>query len=104
MAANPKFDIEFFDESVRTGIRSKNETYVRQKIREKINRTSITVCLVGVNTHKSKWVNWELDESKKKGNKIVVMALKGISRATLPAAVKGATFHSWDYEHLGRLI
>ena len=45
LAANPKFDIEFFDESVRTGIRSKNETYVRQKIREKINRTSITVCL-----------------------------------------------------------
>lgn len=43
LAANPKFDIEFYDESVRTEIKSQNAAYIRSKIREKINRTSVTL-------------------------------------------------------------
>ena len=104
LATNPNFGIEFFDESVRRQIQSSNEAYVRQKIREKINRTSVTICMIGYNTHKSRWVNWELIESKKKGNKIIVMALKGINRATLPVEAKDTNFLAWDYERLGRLI
>ncbi len=104
--ANENFDVDFYDESVRTAIRSENETYVRQKIREKINRTSVTVCLIGKNTHASEWVAWELDESIKKGNKMTAMALKGIDKATLPAPIKERklTFHAWDAAALGRLV
>lgn len=42
LAANPKFDVEFHDESVRAPIDSADRAYVRRQIREKINRTSFT--------------------------------------------------------------
>lgn len=106
MAANDKFDIEFFDESVRAPIDSANRDYIRRKIREKINRTSVTVCLIGPDTHTSNWVEWELEESFDKGNTVIAMALKGVDRATLPAPIKthNLKFHAWDPNHLATLI
>ena len=106
LAANPDFDIEFFDESVRREIRSNDNAYVRRKIREKISRSSITICMIGKNTHKSDWVTWELEESFDKGNTVIAMALKGIDEAVLPKPIKdrSLTFHAWDYEKLFKLI
>jgi len=106
MAANDKFEVEFFDESVRVAIDSNNAEYVRRKIREKINRTSVTICMIGSETHSSKWVDWELEESFDKGNAVIAMALKGIDRAVLPAPIKSRnlTFHSWDPDNLARLV
>jgi len=45
-----------------------NDAYVKQKIREKINRTTVTVCMVNELTHTSRWVDWELEQSYEKGN------------------------------------
>lgn len=106
LAANPNYDLEFYDESVRVPIDSRDAEYVKRVIREKISRTSVTVCLISQATHESRWVDWELEESEKKGNTIIAMALKGISEAVLPGLIKeGAlTFHAWDLEKLGRLI
>jgi len=106
MAANDKFDVDFFDESVRVAIDSNNAEYVRRKIREKINRTSVTICMIGSETHTSKWVDWELEESFDKGNTVIAMALKGIERAVLPGPIRSRnlTFHSWDPDNLARLV
>ena len=71
LAANPDYDLEFYDESVRAAIVSRDAEYVKRRIREKINRTSIAVCLISENTHTSKWAAWELEESEKKGNTII---------------------------------
>jgi hypothetical protein len=76
LAANDKFDIEFYDESLQTAIDSEDAKYIKAKIREKIARTSVTVCMVSPLTHTSSWVNWELEESFSKGNKIICMGLK----------------------------
>jgi hypothetical protein len=106
MAANDKFDVDFFDESVRVAIDSNNADYVRRKIREKINRTSVTICMIGSETHTSKWVDWKLEESFDKGNTVIAMALKGIERAVLPAPIRSRnlTFHSWDPDNLSMLV
>ncbi len=98
LAANPNYDLEFYDESVRVPIESRDAEYVKRRIREKINRTSVTVCLISENTHKSKWVDWELEESHEKGNSIIAMGLKEVARAVLPRLIKekNLTFHSWD--------
>ena len=106
MSANDKFDIEFFDESVRTPINSSDRDYIRAKIREKINRTSVTVCLISPLTHTSEWVDWELEESFKKRNTVIAMALKGVENAVLPSAIKARnlTFHAWSPDHLASLI
>jgi hypothetical protein len=107
LAANPAFEgVEFFDESVRREIDSTNQAYVRSVIREKINRTSVTVCLVGTTTYRSTWVDWELEESDKKGNTIIAMALKDVTSPTAPSLItrKGVYVWSWDPAYLGQLI
>lgn len=106
LAATPLYDLEFYDESVRSAINSENADYIKRVIREKIIRTSVTVCLIGTNTHKSAWVDWELQESDSQGNTIITMALKGIDRATLPTLIKNKklTFYPWDPANLAKLI
>lgn len=106
LAKNPNFDIEFYDESVRTPFDSHNAEYIKRQIREKINRTSVTVCLISEETHKSKWVDWERRVSDEKGNKIIAMALKSVDRAVLPALIKEKqlTFYPWDVDKLASLV
>jgi hypothetical protein len=107
LAANENFDIEFYDESVRSPVDSNDPAYIRRKIREKINRTSVTVCLIDKDTHTSQWVTWELDESLDKGSQIIVMGLPGVTESlTLPEPAKRLKlpWYLWDIDHLNRLI
>ncbi len=106
LSANPNYDLEFYDESVRSPFDSQDAEYIKRKIREKIARTSVTVCLISEQTHPSPWVNWELEESEAKGNAIIAMALKGVDRAVLPKLIadKHLIFHAWDPEKLNDLI
>jgi len=105
LAANPQFDIEFYDESLRTAIDSQNEAYIRKQIRERINRTSITLCLMSEYTYSSSWVSWELRESIDKGNAIILMGLPGgPQQLQLPAPVTGSTWWLWDVNKLHSLI
>jgi len=107
LAANPDFDIEFYDESVRTAINSQNAAYIRTKIREKINRTSVTLCMVSALTHTSQWVDWELEESLDKGNDLIFMGFKdGPNTLRLPEIARRLKlpWYSWDYRLLAQLI
>lgn len=107
LAANDKFDIEFYDESVQTAIDSQNASYIKSKIRDKIARTSVTVCMVSALTYTSAWVDWELETSFAKGNKLIFMGLKnGPETIRLPALAKqlGLPWYLWDHDHLARLI
>lgn len=106
LAANPDYDLEFYDESVRVPIDSQQAGYVKTVIREKITRSSVTVCLISKKTYTSAWVDWELEESDSQGNRIIAMALKGVDRAVLPKLIKekGLTFHPWDPAKLAELI
>jgi hypothetical protein len=100
LAANPRFDIEFYDESVRDPFDSDNAEYVRRKIREKISRTSVTVCMVSEQTHTSQWVTWELEESITKGNEIICMGFKdGPQNLILPEPAKRLKLGWWAWDH-----
>lgn len=106
LAKNPNNELEFFDESVQEPFESTNAEYLRRKIKEKIDRTSVTVCLISADTHKSRWVDWELTTSDNKGNAIIAMAVKGVTRAVLPKLIKEKelTFNDWDVNKLSELI
>ena len=103
---NPNHELDAYDESVRELIDSQNADYIKRRIKEKIRRSSITVCLISTTTYQSKWVDWELDESIRQGNAIIAMALKGVGRATLPTLIhqRQIHFHAWDPSYLDRLI
>jgi hypothetical protein len=92
---------------VRTAIDSTNATYIRSKIREKINRTSITVCMVSELTYTSQWVDWELEESVTKGSQIICMGLpNGPANLKLPEPARRLQlpWYLWDHNQLAQLI
>lgn len=60
-AKNENSDLEFADYSVKDPINSEDDPYLKQEIKEKIKQSSIVVCLVGESTHRSSWVEWELE-------------------------------------------
>ena len=41
LAANPDYDLEFYDESVRVAIDSRDADYIKRLIRDKIGRSSV---------------------------------------------------------------
>ena len=97
LAKNPNYELEFYDESVRVAIDSVNAAYIKSRIREKIERSGIVLCLVSLNTHTSNWVSWELETAIALGKPIVAMAIKGLQQATLPASIRNRVpFYSWD--------
>jgi hypothetical protein len=102
---NKGHEIEFYDESVRLSYKSEHAPYIKSKIRAKIQRASITLCLLGQNTHLSEWVDWELKTSIDEGNQIVLMGLpNGPSRLSLPPSVRGRDWYVWDLDYLTRVL
>ena len=103
---NPNHELEAYDESVREPINSRNADYIKQRIREKIQRSSVTVCLISGVTHTSQWVDWELQESARQRKTIIAMALKGTQQAVLPSLIRqrGIRFYGWDPSYLDQLI
>jgi hypothetical protein len=107
LAANDKFGIEFYDESLAKAIDSEDAKYIKTKIKEKIARTSVTVCMLSALTHTSKWVDWELETSFAKGNKLIFMGLKdGPPQLTVPELGRKLNlgWYSWDHNLLGEMI
>ena len=107
LASSPKYsNLEFYDESVTVAYDSSDAEYIRSKIRGKLDRASVTVCLISETTHNSDWVAWELRESIDRRMTVIAMAVKGVNRAVLPKPIKdaGLTFHPWDSDRLGKLI
>lgn len=104
---NPDFDLEFYDESVKEPIDSENADYIKQKIREKIKRSSATLCLVSEVTYKSKWVDWELETSDKFSKKIIAMAIKGVEKdIVFPKFIEEQkiTVWKWSIDKLKELL
>lgn len=72
-AKNEDNDIEFNDHSVRAPYDSERAEYIRQKITERINRSSVTVVYLSDKTADSRWVGWEVQQSLDLGKKVVAV-------------------------------
>jgi len=87
-AKNENSDLEFADYSVKEPFDSKNADYIKQKIREKIRQSSVTICFVGEYTAKSKWVDWEIRETIKLGKGVIAMYQGDAPPKNVPPAIK----------------
>jgi len=70
-AKNEKTDLQFDDHSVKEAYDSKQADYIKRQIREKLERISVTVVYLSESSAKSKWVDWEIQESLKMGKGVV---------------------------------
>jgi len=87
-AKNANIDLEFDDYSIKEPINSDNADYVKQQIRNKIDGVSVTLCLIGHNTNRSDWIDWEIGVSDDMGKGIVGMRLHSSSSDVVPNALR----------------
>ena len=98
-AKNDKTDLQFDDHSVKEPYDSTNADYIKRQIREKIDRASVTVVYVSENSATSKWVNWEIEESLKRGKGVVGVHKGDKPPATLPPALVASKSKVVKWQH-----
>lgn len=86
-AKNTNSDLDFIDMSLQVPFNSENAEYIKQGIRARINQSSVTAVMATDDTHKSEWVNWEIEESLKLGKGVIVIDKRSSPSAKLPDAV-----------------
>lgn len=82
---NKNVDLEFVGQHLLDPVNSSNEEYIKSCIREQIDNTSVTVVLLGKETHDSDWVRWEIETSLAKENPNGILAIQLYPDAPLPA-------------------
>jgi hypothetical protein len=72
-AKNESSDIEFNDWSLREPFDSKRAEYIKRGIKDRIERSSVTLVYISEHTADSKWVDWEIRESVRMGKGIIAV-------------------------------
>jgi hypothetical protein len=87
-AKNENSDIEFNDHSVRVPYDSERAEYIRQKISERISRSSVTVVYLSDATAHSRWVAWEVQKSLELNKKVVAIHAGARFTGIMPSWVR----------------
>ena len=105
-AKNENSSLEFNDWSLRKPFDSEDAEYVKRGIRERIRQSSVTVCYVTDNTAKSKWVDWEIRESRRLGKEVIAMYKGNTPPHTLPPAITELKIQliPWSHEGITKAI
>ena len=124
---NPKHPLDFRDHSLKEPVFDRNgkpikvppsdprSKPVRDEIIKKFQNASKLVVLIGDNTHKSEWVEWEINtfftmkksvSGDKTWKRIRGMTLKGCDNATIPSALGGQSTKvmAWAPEALDKWL
>ena len=105
-AKNDNVDLQFDDHSVKEPFDSVNADYIKRQIREKIDRCSVTVVYLSAKTASSTWVNWEIEESIKRGKGVIGVYKGDKAPTSVPSAFKqnGCKSVKWEHDALMKAI
>ena len=105
-AKNKNNDLEFSDYSVKEAFDSDRAEYIRGEITKLIKKVSMTICLIGKNTHKSRWVNWEIRKSAELEKKLLGVRLHSSDDDKVPQALEDekARVLDWDIDAIVKAI
>ena len=75
---------------------------IRRLLRMKISWAGAVVVLIGKETHKRPWVDWEIRQAKAQGKRIVGVYERGGSEVDIPTALKkyGDTICKWNADSI----
>lgn len=73
---NNDFDFSFYDGSLTVAIDSTDAGYIKSQIKPKIEASTHLLCLVGKNTHKSKWIDWEIRTAIQLKKKLITVKIE----------------------------
>jgi len=86
-AKNENSPLEFNDWSVSEPFESERAAYIRQKIAERIEKSSLTVVFLSDATAKSKWVGWEIEKSIEMGKHVLGVYPQDSKPTSLPEPI-----------------
>jgi hypothetical protein len=69
----------FIDKADFEEVKRQGDKAIKAWIDKQMEGTSVTVVLIGANTHKSKWVKYEIEQSIAKGNGILTIDISKIA-------------------------
>ncbi len=98
-AKNDKVDLQFDDHSVKEPYDSTNVDYIKRNIREKIDRCSVTLVYLTGKSASSQWVNWEIEESIKRGKSVIGVYKGDNPPAKLPSEFQQNGCKAVKWEH-----
>jgi len=85
--ANKEFDFSFYDASVDVSVDSNDAAVIKRVISARISNVTCFLCIVGEETYKSKWIEWEINKAVDLKKKII--AVKTAKDNTTPAGLYG---------------
>ncbi len=103
-AANENHDFSLYSERLRVAIGSARGVYIRERLRPRIQRASVLLCLIGSSTWSSRWVKWEIETARAAGKGLVGVKLKPRNRVPVPLRDAGALFVSFKQREIERGI
>jgi hypothetical protein len=95
---NPNVDFDFVGRHLLSPVQSKDPNYIRAKINEQLNGSSVVAVLIGQNTASSEWVDYEIRRAQEEGKGIIGIRLKGAEATAIPPALTqvGAKVINWN--------
>lgn len=103
---NERTDLQFDDFSVKEAFESDIADYIKRKIRELIDRCSVTIVYLSERSASSEWVNWEIEQSLKRGKDVIGVFKGEQAPANLPLAFhqNGCKAVKWNHTALMQAI
>lgn len=92
----------FIDKADFERVQRQGDAAIKAWIDDQLNGTSVTVVLVGANTHKSKWVKYEIEQSIARGNGLLTIDIskiadgQGNTTDCCPLPVTGYKHYLWN--------
>ncbi len=116
--SNPNNSLQFIDRSLEAPIFNEHghvnrrqpvdpqSQLVKRKISEKIEQSSKMLVLLGIDTHSSEWVMWEIElfVQFKGSQNILMMRVPNNRSAGKPSNATQYSVHDWDVDLLNRWL
>jgi len=99
-AKNKNMNLQFSDQSASQPFNNKWRT----RMKPRIKRASTTVIMVGKDTYKREAVKWEVEQSRKAGNKIIAVQIHKDKHHRLPPNIKKKEEMRWNTAKLSEKI
>ncbi|MFX3616273.1 MAG: TIR domain-containing protein [Sporolactobacillus sp.] len=102
---NGYFDLKFDDLSIGVSINSDNATYIKSKIKRRIEDCKTFVALIDADYSDSDWCKWEDEKAVELGKKIVVVKISNTYTTPTELLGVGAKFAmSFTYDAIKKAI
>ena len=95
----------FIDKADFEAVEKQGDKAIQKWIDDQLTGTTVTVVLVGANTHRSKWVKYEIEQSVARGNGLLtidvskIADLNGNTTECCSLRVQGYKHYLWNKEN-----